>query len=673
MRKVLSEHRDMTIQVPYNSEESIIHFIWVEEGFAEDIAKSFTSEEFVGVLEGEFINQISSSRELYWARVETPPLVDNTDLGQVALLHNMSRISILNDTPKSNRFDVLGFAIHNTPLRGTLAPFNGESGEFELGSITEAYPRELRPIAPMDDDGSLLVNQSEVELTSSNSFLDVFERYRSNVGEELYLIIKGKFKNKTYFYKLGFYDNESLSRVDLQRNYHYVISIKEVTQAGYKTLQEALNNAPAQNAGLSVLLEEYTQISDGKSSLTVSGTAFSLHSSTEKLEVSYTFKTDDDSSTLEPFIELVQRPSEEVIDPSTFSFTHDYNGRTKEYKGVIKGFASSNVPVTRVFLGSIRIRFGDLVREVRLELGPKKELAAKLTSYGSKVDDSVVIELTVKASDVLNNSMLPIDFYIDTHYLYPDTEKGHNSNLDIIHDNETDHYHYHFSAREVGKHTIYFKRNLSNKSEIVQIKSDHYLTKDLPLSGNDSTMPYIAQGYIFYRDQEQELLDANAKIWVEPVDMPRSFWMVEKGAYSFQFDKRRVDAQHRVTLYAERKNGTTFKATYPFSYFLSVNPVVVLSSYERVSAPYLYYRESGNKLDMRSYTFESDHNGVSLRQNPDYPNMFYYAQVTYSSSIADDEEIYIYALDYNHRRRLYAVTTPAKLKRNLSLNFNYYG
>lgn len=667
LHKVLSPS-NFSFEVPYNTERNSLHFVWVEEGFEQDINREFEPDEFLGVLEGEFINQISSTRELFWARVETPPLIHDVDLGQITLLRNKSRISLKNDTPSNNKFRVIGFSIHNKPKKGTIAPYNGESGEFQVGAITEAYPQDLEPIAPMNENGKLLVSDDEVHFTDISSSIDVFERNKSSVDEELYMIVQARFNGKKNYYKLGFYDNKNLRRIDLQRNYHYVISIKEVTQKGYDKLQDAINNAPAENAGLSILLEEYTQISDGYSSLKVDGTAYSFHTSSAQFEVNYSYKSENESAFLQPSIELIQRDFEEVIDPATFAYTHQYDKRTRTHSGVITGLTNPKMPTTRTFVGTVRVRFENLVREINIELGPKRQLQATLFSNGDKVDDRVLIELVVKESDILNNSMLPIDFYIDTHYLYPDTEKGYNSNLDLIYSEGTDHYHYHYTAKEVGMHRIYFKRNLSDKSEIIQVKSDHYQTKDLLLEGNNVVKPYIAQGAIYYQYGKQLPLDANAKIWVEPTDMPRSFWMRGKGQYSFQFDKRRVDANHNVELYAERKDGTTFKSALPFSYFLSARPDVVLLPYDRVSNPYFYY-EWGGRLDMRYYTFESSHEGIEIKQNPDASNLVNYARITYSSAIPNDETIYIYAIDDRGSRRYVAETTAAKLKRSQALDF----
>lgn len=660
------------VRLPRMNDSAIIHFVWVESGFQHDIDKAFSADEFIGMHEGEAINAISSQRELYWARVEVPSLLQNSNLGRVELLKNKARISVKNGTTKSNLFEILGFTVHNVPSYGTLAPFNSETSKFEKGVITEAYPRVMIPFAPMDASENLLVPENQVQFTLKDQSMDIFERGKSSLDDELFLIVKAKYKNKQYYYKLGFYDSERLVRIALERNHHYVINIMKVEQAGYTSLQEAIRNAPAENAGLSILLQEYTQISDGKSSLTVSSTALSFHQPNEELELSYSYIEKNRYSALEPQIELIQHDGFEVIKPSSFSYTYNFDRSKREHSGKITGVTLDNLPSKYANTGIIRVRIGDLVRDVRLDLGPKKELNAQLISLGSRVDDKVYIEFTINKSDVLSKTIFPLNFYIDTQYLYPDTDYGYNSNLSLAYDGK--HHHYQYIAREAGVHRVYFKRNLSGKSEVIRIKSGHYHTKDLSLIGEDNGEPYIANGLIYIGANQQERLDKDAQVWAEPEDMPRSFWLPKTGEYSFQFDKRRVYAGHKVSFYAETKDGRSYKATYPYEYFTANKPVISLLAYPISSIVYAYYGIGTNQvLDMRAYNISCSHPGINVSLNTDDIYRVNALNISLNSDVPDNKEIIFYASYKNGWNEvLYqAVTTAKKIKRNQGLDFTY--
>ena len=664
------------LYLPENCIGGVAHFVWGQPAALENFDRVYGSQDFTGMDEGDLINQIAPEDELFWARNDLKVKDNKIKLGTVELLRNTAKVTIENKAPTKSKFRIHGFTMHNTPVRGTLAPFDGSKQTFEQGVITKAYPLAYNPLAPMDENNTLQVDESNVHFTAEDQPKELFERHRSSSEHTLYLILKAEFNGKLGYYKIGFYDNTTLRRLDIKRNTHYKIKIMSVSKAGYASLQDAINNEPVENASLSILLEEYAKISNGSNSLEVGGTAFTLHKANERFSVSYNYTSSARSSNVEPEIDLIQTAGEEVFTPSSFRYTHNIDSSKNKHSGTISGITNPLRPENSFYSAEIRVRFGDLVRVIQVDLGPKRELQADITVRGDQADDLVVIRFMISKSDLTGNSILPMDFFIDTHYLYPSTD-GYNSNLSIVTDPDNGHYHYRYVAKETGTQFIYFKRTLSNKGEVIKLKSEHFKTKDLVLTGGNSLIkPVVVKGKIFYMlNGVKTPLRKDTRVWVEPSDMPRSFWLPDTGKYEFQFDQRHISAEHTVKVSIDPIERVEYSYETLFSDLLATNSEIVLEPKIKIqtSNNYAYWRNTNNyHFNVSDKTFYvANHPEIKVMQNPDHLNIWYFLRFEFPNNIADDEVLRIYA--YNNRNKYYfADVTFKTLRENRGIDFGSY-
>ncbi|EGJ71894.1 hypothetical protein Bcop_1702 [Bacteroides coprosuis DSM 18011] len=599
----------LSFSLPSSVQKRIIHLALVEKGSLDALFNLESSSDNEGKDEGEVITHINGEQAMYWQRIVVPSLKPNTHLGTIQLLRNQARISILNETSTFERFEILGFSIHNAPQKGTLAPFDGQKKLFTQDVITESYPLELQSFAPMDKNGVLAVSADEVEFTPAHQAFDLFERHRSTAENNLYVILKVSFQGQECYYKLGFHDSKALTRLDIHRNTHYSIKIKAVSQKGYSDLQEAVNNAPAENASLSVLLDEYPKITDGYTSLKVDRTFYIYNEPNNDFWVDYTFSSNGDSF---PYTEkdieitLIQNQGEEVLNPTTFYYNVLLSKEEKKITGTIRAKSYWILPDLKTHIGEVRIKAGDLMRTIKIEFGHKRVLDARLISYGDKSDDEVVIQLNIPKEEIVSEAIFPIKFLIESKYLYPNTDAGKNSNL-VIQGLENGLYVYQFMVKEAGEHNIYFKRTLSNKSELVSVYSDYYQLKELQVSASNSTPIYSARGNIYYKEADNKPLPMSAKVVVSPSYVPRSLLVYENGKYRFQFEKKKADSSEYVSISSRLTDGTSYKKEVYYSSLLQ-NRDIILEPYLISTVGDVYYLRGNNYsiLDMRYYHIEAD-------------------------------------------------------------------
>ena len=580
-----------TFHFPLESsdEARILHFALVSRG-AIDYTE-IAQEKWMGKDEGEVITAIESNQLMYWKRVELPHLKGKNNLGNIALLRNQAKVSVYNNTPNNNKFELLGFVVHNTPEQGTLAPFNALKGKFEEGNITVSHRSLYHQLAPMDENDQLLVPESAVGFLPPTAALNLFERQSSSADNKLYLLLKAKYRSKIGYYKVGFHDAEKLNRIPIQRNVHYQFMINEVTASGFSDLQTAINNPPAENATLSVLLEEYTKISDGANALEVSKTAFIYHETDQEMKVSYKYTPSSrNPAIVEPRIELLQERGKEALNPTSFSFKNQVNPRTGEQWGEIYARTSRNKSKLTTHVAEVRVQFGNLVRTIRVELGPKKKLEANLISHGFNADDEVEIHFNLPAEDIQNQSLYPIVFQIESKYLYPEHGYSKNSNLSVKMQ-ETGLYLYEYKAKSPGEHVIYFRRTMSNNSEVIRLESPYHQETDLVLPRREGTNPQLLRGLIWVeKGGVRTPLKLGPLVLVEPTTTPRSLTVYADGKYRLQVSEAQQDDKQQLRIEARYMDGVSYRGTTTYKTIAERGEIVLAPYFIKSSSEVYEYR-----------------------------------------------------------------------------------
>lgn len=261
------------------------------------------------------LNEQGIGQDAYWQQVAFPNGIDNDNatkdlMTRVPMIRNFAKITVKDNADK---FTLEGFAVVNVWDKGTVAPYKGD-GVFAALNNTDETMKDYMTITqdgyegiwPSDaelvyDDPSkvgttehpLTTNVTTGETTTLTPFY-MYERRNTYVSEDIpatYLLIKGTYNGGEYWYKLDLvYDvdaegdmvtSEEQEAVRKQyynilRNFHYQISIDDVSGPGYGTPEAAANHAASNNLSGSIDIRDLTNISDAVNRLFVSYTDITL-------------------------------------------------------------------------------------------------------------------------------------------------------------------------------------------------------------------------------------------------------------------------------------------------------------------------------------------------------------------------------------------------------------
>lgn len=311
-------------QVVYGHETSIIGNMYVDRNFSEGATTEHETS--------------------YWARIEVPYIlveekeVEQTDgtkkivvslvddivgkFTHVPLLRNYAKITVTDGTDDTFSFE--GFTVYNLLNRGTVAPYNSNTQEFQSffeynndNSISKySYPE----ISGFGYEGHALtsaklitdfIRYDEADETNGEGKAGdikiyepgvpfyVYERKVSVMTDEEekwresppHIIIKGKYNggktvtddSPTYYYKMDLVyteknaqGNEEIKYYNILRNFQYQFNITAVHDVGYKSLDEAVAGAAGNNISGSSSTSKLTNISDNEGRLWVSYTDITL-------------------------------------------------------------------------------------------------------------------------------------------------------------------------------------------------------------------------------------------------------------------------------------------------------------------------------------------------------------------------------------------------------------
>jgi hypothetical protein len=312
-------------QVVYGHETSIIGNMFVDRNNSEGATTQYETS--------------------YWARIEVPHiLVKEEKVEQdgnekivvsldddikdkfmhVPLLRNYAEITVTDKTNDTFYFE--GFTVYNLLNRGTIAPYNSNTQQFqsftyldESGAIANySYPDMLKKgyeghaltSAKLITD-FIRYDKDDVEVVEGGKKVGDIKIYKSGVPFYVYerkvsvmtdeeekwrespphIIIKGKYNggkavtddSPTYYYKMDLVyteknvqGNEEIKYYNILRNFQYQFNITAVHDVGYKSLDEAVAGAAGNNISGSSSTSKLTNISDNKGRLWVSYTDITL-------------------------------------------------------------------------------------------------------------------------------------------------------------------------------------------------------------------------------------------------------------------------------------------------------------------------------------------------------------------------------------------------------------
>ncbi|MDE5880290.1 MAG: hypothetical protein K2H60_01040 [Muribaculaceae bacterium] len=322
---------DDNLDIPYGPEASIIPAL---------TSAGLTTEGTTVRGEGE---------DAYWRRLEFPAgyckrqaddtgkevWVVNDDLQNklinknVKLIRNFAKVTVGLDETVSN-FELEGFVIINTPLKGTVAPYSATNKLFPefLDEYDQPLPyaevaknysgvspantllgsqatSEDAPEIPIVED---LTDIETVETSESGTTVKtwkclpsqyMYERPFRNLNHT-YIIVRGKFHSpttewKSTYYKLDLGRNDSngiFRYYGILRNFNYFIRITQVDTDGYDTPAAAATGTVYNNISFDIDTDQLMNMSNGKDIVRVNLTTAVITDNDSILEFRYAYKHD---------------------------------------------------------------------------------------------------------------------------------------------------------------------------------------------------------------------------------------------------------------------------------------------------------------------------------------------------------------------------------------------
>lgn len=247
------------------------------------------------------------------------------------LIRNFAKITVgISDNATvangATGFDLEGFMIVNTPLKGTMVPYSSSNQEFpeflEADGVTPIpYKTLSKTYGGMSPANTTLSNQvtsgdaptiATKTLTSYATVEDgTAKTWKCLPSEYMYerpfnslyhtfIIIKGTYHNKVLnssdapsYYKLdlGANDNDGIFRYyGLLRNYNYFIRINRIETNGYPTVEAAAEGTVYNNISFDISTDHLMNISDGKDIIKVNFTTAVITEPGQTIDFRYAYK-----------------------------------------------------------------------------------------------------------------------------------------------------------------------------------------------------------------------------------------------------------------------------------------------------------------------------------------------------------------------------------------------
>ena len=338
-------HVDNLTKVP--SGDRYIHFIATTRAIPE-----FENTQMNLMDEGTFVRTLvtTNSGLAYWGRRHFGSITETSDMKGIKMIRNFSKVKVKLSDSVTN-FRILGFKVFNTPVYGTIAPFNTNTEDYinvggdiqinfdrfaryELASEqetpyswltnTDMYYGFMPPVIQYNSWNTYYSSDGSDTMDANNLWLDPQEAdylyecsYRPD--ENPFIILKAEFNDgstwKTYYYKADFvykdlFEDPVTHAVtgtgdniyyNILRNFCYTLNITGVDGKGSNSVYDAVNSIALNNFEGSTMAQELTNIANDDSRLYVSqtdilvtfGTSFKMY---VKSATGTSFNVDDNAS-----------------------------------------------------------------------------------------------------------------------------------------------------------------------------------------------------------------------------------------------------------------------------------------------------------------------------------------------------------------------------------------
>ncbi len=160
-------------------------------------------------------------------KIDNTTKIENNDKSSLLLVRTLAKMIIVN---KAANFEFKGvMAVVNAPRQGRLHKL-GNSIMGNTSNLTE-YQYDINYSAP-------LVTAETVAAGEQSTENNPIYLYESDTQNNTYIIIKGTYENKDYYYKMAIV-NTALESMDILRNRAYTFTIIAAKGPGYDTMGDA--------------------------------------------------------------------------------------------------------------------------------------------------------------------------------------------------------------------------------------------------------------------------------------------------------------------------------------------------------------------------------------------------------------------------------------------------
>jgi len=292
--------------------------------------------------EGTFVRALTTTGGglAYWGRRRFGSITETTNMTGIKMIRNFSKVKVEIADDVTN-FRVLGFKVFNTPVYGTIAPFNTNTEDYQWvdGSLqinfdrfakyelaaeqptpytwltnNDMYYGFMPPVIEYNPWSSYYSSDGSDTMDANNLWIDPQEAdylyecsYRPDANP--FIILKAQLLESgswnTYYYKADFVykdaDTGDTVYYNILRNFCYTLSITAVNGKGSDSVYDAVNSVALNNFESSTMAQELTNIANDDSRLYVSttdmlvtfGTSFKIY---VKSRTGTSFNVDDNDS-----------------------------------------------------------------------------------------------------------------------------------------------------------------------------------------------------------------------------------------------------------------------------------------------------------------------------------------------------------------------------------------
>jgi|GEM_PF-1402923 len=407
--------------------------------------------------------EVSGGKDAYWQRIEFPdgiyddgnpiyvndiptyyPHQDIIDkLTAVPLVRNYSRVKVVNAIPSSStQLYNVEFVLVNIPEKGSVAPFNTNTGKFQAINASSTYATLLadsyngyeptgRELINDTFNGGELICEDYTDWVSATAadadsgYHYLYER-NQNIDPKTpaYILVRGRYANASAtptYYKVAIINDKGVS-YNLLRNIQYTVSINGVLGEGFKTAKEAYEAGPSNNLNFSVETKNLLNLSDGTRTIYVEYTQKVINSA--NTEVTLRYKYDDTSKTADERAQLSDTVVISVGDGNVISGNVNEGDDTTDSDGWnTLSFTTDALPAVgeSAYSQIITLTAGTFAREVEFILTNPYLLKLNMPSKVPAVFGSAVAA-SLEIQPRLPMGIFPLEFVVvaENNSLSPD-------------------------------------------------------------------------------------------------------------------------------------------------------------------------------------------------------------------------------------------------------------